>query len=196
MRYIGHDAADARKHRRQTDDRMERCHGLRQTRGSDALADYETEDAANTRQRAELRQDLRTETNGQKGCQYTGGNAEDAEKIASPGCRLRCQALDRANAEDRADHVTGLHESSGACTGCGNEPATEKRSWDGVQPGVLGWIRGPCNVSAFESLSVYRICSRLNMSNILLVMTKPPETFTKARSTDAAPRACGIVSGR
>lgn len=37
---------------------------------------------------------------------------------------------------------------------------------------------------------------RLNMSNILFVITNPPETLTNARSTDAAPRACGKVSGR
>lgn len=37
---------------------------------------------------------------------------------------------------------------------------------------------------------------RLNMSNMRLVITKPPATFTLASSTAKAPSVCGIVPGK
>lgn len=37
---------------------------------------------------------------------------------------------------------------------------------------------------------------RLNISSMRFVITKPPETFTKASNTDAAPSNSGTVLGR
>ena len=55
---------------------------------------------------------------------------------------------------------------------------------------------GPIRTSVHTILAFPTHHSRLNISNILFVITNPPATFTLANSTDSAPSACGTVPGK
>ena len=162
-----------------------------------------TSNASHSRKAPKLYQRLRREPASQKRRQHTGSDAQHAEHVPHARRGLAREPRQRPDAEDRADEVPRLHEARSAGGGGGEEATAEDDSRNGVEPGVLGGVGGACtrsvSFSALLSVGLGRRVgrdSRLNMSSILFVITKPPEMLPKARSTDAAPKAWGSVCGR
>ena len=74
-----------------------------------------TEYAANGCENTNLGQNLGREAHGKERRKNTRADSEDSERIAHPGRGLRRETRDTADAQDGADHVPGLDETS--CSG-------------------------------------------------------------------------------
>lgn len=126
---------------------MERGDCLGQIGRRDASSNDETEDATDGRESAELGEDLGAEADGKQRRQDTRADTENAQKVTHASSGLGSQTRDGADAENRADHVAGLHETSSPGGGGSNVTTSEESSGDGVQPGVLRRISWSCLVS-------------------------------------------------
>ena len=134
---ISHDTTDTGQDGSQTNHRVKSGDSLRKIGRSDSLSDEHTSDCTKCSKTTKLSEDFRGKASSEQTSQHTCTDTEDTESITHTRSGLGSKTGDGANAENRADEITGLNETS-STSGCSSyETATTNNSRNCIEPGVL-----------------------------------------------------------